>query len=145
METRTEEEKLTQAAIEVVLGGQTYKIAPLVIKESRGWRKKVITLIAPLPGLTNVDTDDMESFQAVLNALLVTMPDQVIELFFEYAKELDPVKIEAVATDAEIAKAFEVVISVAFPLAQSAPDVLKRLQTKPEVKPAKPRKTTRSP
>ncbi len=147
MMERTEEEIIIQATIDVVLGGKEYKIAPLVIKDSRGWRKKVIAMIAPLPGVTKVDTDDMESFQAVLTTLLVTMPDQVIELFFEYAKDLKQEEVEAVATDAEIAEAFEAVIKVAFPLAQSAPDILKRLQpeAEPKVKTVKSRKLIPSP
>ncbi len=127
MEKRTEEQIIAQASIVVILGGKEYKIAPLVIRDSREWRAKVIKLIAPLPGYSKATTDDMEGFEQALTALLVTMPDQVIELFFDYAKELDPKEIEAVATDAEMADAFKEVIEVAFPLAQSAPEVVTRL------------------
>ena len=129
---RSEDEKLTQAPITVILGRKEYGIAPLVIRDSREWRKKVITLIAPLPGLTTVKTRDMKKFEEALTTLVVTMPDQVIELFFEYAKDLDREDIEGKATDAELAQAFKEVVAVAFPLAQSAPDVLVRLQEKPE-------------
>ncbi len=131
---RTEEDKLTQAPIMVTLGGKEYEVAPLVIRDSREWRKKVITLIAPLPGLSKATTRDMDKFEQALTTLVVTMPDQVIELFFEYAKELNQKEIEDIATDAELAQAFKEVIEVAFPLAQSAPDVLIRLQEKPETK-----------
>ena len=124
---RSEEDKVTQATIDVTLGGKEYKIAPMVIRDSREWRKKVIKLIGPLPGLVNINTDDAGGFEQALTALLVTMPDEVIALFFEYAKDLNQEEIEAVATDAEIAKAFEEVIAVAFPLAQSAPDIVKRV------------------
>ena len=123
----TEEEKLTQSPIVVILGGKKYDVAPLVIRDSRGWRRKVIALIAPLPGLSKVTTRDMDEFEAALKILVITMPDQVIDLFFEYAKDLKQEEIEAVATDAEMAEAFKEVIAVAFPLAQSAPDVIKRL------------------
>ena len=129
---RYEDEKLTQAPITVILGRKEYGIAPLVIRDSREWRKKVITLIAPLPGLTTVKTRDMKKFEEALTTLVVTMPDQVIQLFFEYAKDLDREDIEGKATDAELAQAFKEVVAVAFPLAQSAPDVLVRLQEKPE-------------
>ena len=130
VDKRTEEEKLTRADIMVTLGGKEYGIAPLVIRDSREWRKKVIGLIAPLAGLSKVTTDDMDSFEEALKTLLVTMPDQVIELFFDYARDLDQEEIEAVATDAEMAAAFKEVIAVAFPLAESGPDVITRLKTK---------------
>ena len=137
---RTEEDKLTQAPIVVILGGKEHNIAPLVIRDSREWRKKVISLIAPLPGLSKVTTDDMDSFEEALKTLLVTMPDQVIELFFDYAKDLSQEEIELVATDAEMAKAFEEVVAVAFPLAQSGPDVITRLYPK---EPKTTKKTSR--
>ena len=129
---RNEEEILTQAPIVVILGGAKYDVAPLVIRNSREWRKKVITLIAPLPGLSEATTRDMDQFEEALTTLVVTLPDQVIDLFFEYAKDLKQEEIELVATDAELAQAFKEVIAVAFPLAQSAPDVLARLQEEPE-------------
>ena len=127
MEKRTEDEIVTQASIEVILGGKTFKIAPLVIRDSRGWRKKVVDLIMPLPSMVKVTMDDEEDFGKVLNQILVTNPDQVIDLFFEYAKTLDREEIEGIATDAEIAAAFQEVIKIAFPLAQSPMKVMERL------------------
>ena len=124
---RTEEEKVACAPIVVILGGIEHSIAPLVIRDSREWRSKVIQLIAPLPQLVSTKIDTPEDFGQALTAMLVTMPDQVIDLFFDYAKDLNREEIEGIATDAEISKAFEEVISVAFPLAESAPKVLTRL------------------
>ena len=88
MTERTEEQKVGQAPIVVVLGKKEYEISPLVIRDSREWRKKVITLIAPLPGLTKATTRDMDKFEEALTTVVVTMPDQVIDLFFDYAKDL---------------------------------------------------------
>ena len=127
MEKRTEDEIVTQASIEVILGGKTFKIAPLVIRDSREWRKKVVALIMPLPALVKVTMDDEEDFGKVLNQILVTNPDQVIDLFFEYARDLDREEIEGIATDAEMAAAFQEVIKIAFPLAQSPMKVMERL------------------
>ncbi len=124
---RTEEDKILQSGIKVILGGQEYGIRPLVIKESREWRKKVIGLIAPLPQYAKVDTDSPEEFEKALTTLLVAMPDQVIDLFFDYAKDLPREEIEGKATDAEMAKAFEEVIKIAFPLAESLPKAMMRL------------------
>ena len=129
MKERTEEEKLTRAPILVILGGKKYEIAPLVIRDSRVWRKKLIALIASLPALVNttMDAENPKGFVDALTQMMVTMPEQVLDLFFDYAKELDREEIEGVATDAEIAKAFEEVVQVVFPLAQSLPKVLGHL------------------
>ena len=124
---RTEDDKLTQASIKVIFGGKEYEVKPLVIRDSREWRAKVIKLIAPLPGLVSTTTNTPEDFGQVLTEMLVNMPDQVIELFFEYAKDLNKDEIESIATDKEMATAFEAVLQVAFPLAESAPGVLTRL------------------
>lgn len=124
---RNEEDKILQTGIQVTLGGKEYEIRPLVIRESREWRKKVIGLIAPLPQMVKVDTDNPEEFEKVLATLLVVMPDQAIDLFFNYAKDLNREEIEGSANDAEMAEAFEEVMKVAFPLAQSLPNVMKRL------------------
>ena len=129
MSKRTEEEIVSQAPIVVILGKKEYNIAPLVIRESREWRKKVIGLLAPLPALVNTtsDTDNPEVFEGVLTQMMVTMPDQVMDLFFSYAKDLNQDEIEGVATDEEMAKAFEEVVKVAFPLVESLPKVMSHL------------------
>ncbi len=127
MTKRTEEEKLAQASIVVILGGKEYKIAPLVIRDSREWRKKVVTSLSSLPQYTRVTADDVELFGKAINAMLVVMPDQVIDLFFAYARGLNRQDIENVATDAEMAKAFEQVVEIAFPLASSLVGTMTKL------------------
>jgi len=116
---RTEEQKLVQAPIIVVLGGQEYEIKPLVIKESRAWRAEVAKVIGLLPQMASFTTDHPDEFQAGIAAILVGMPDQVVDLVFSYAPELNREEIEEVATDAEIARAFEQISEVAFPLVRS--------------------------
>jgi len=126
-ETRTEEQIVARVPIVVIFGDKEYKIAPLVIKDSREWRRKAIQLMAPLPQYANVTMENPEEFARVLTEMLVTMPDQVIDLFFEYAKDLNREEIEGIATDAEMVTAFEEVVKVAFPLAESLPKVMARL------------------
>ena len=129
MSERTEEAIITMSDFDVILGGETYKISPLVIRDSREWKKKVIDLIKPLPGMINktVDTEHPEEFGDVLGQMMIEMPEQVLDLFFGYAKDLDREYIESVATDMEVAAAFEAVVKVAFPLASSAPKILGHL------------------
>ena len=95
MVKRTEEDKAAQAPILVTLGGVQHEIKQLVIRDSRVWRKKIIGLIAPLPKLVNVTMDDAEGFEDVLNQMMVTMPDQVIDLFFFLQLAIRPIMLDS--------------------------------------------------
>lgn len=128
--SRSEEDKLCQAGIKVILGGKEYSIPPLVIRESREWRGKVIKLIAPLPEYANVTIDEAEKFEKVLSLMLVDMPDQVLNLFFEYAKGLNREEIENTATDEELTQAFNEVVKIAFPLARALPEAMTQILPK---------------
>ena len=116
---RTEEEKLVQAPLKVILAGREWEIKPLVIREAREWRKKVVGVFRKLPGYMKANSDDPEAFNEAMQAMLVDMPDDLTELFFGYARELDRDEIEGAATDDELGKAFEEVMAYAFPLSQS--------------------------
>ena len=115
---RTEEQKLAQVPVTVVFGGKEYLIRPLVIKESREWRQKVIKVLTELPQFTKVTSDDPKKFNSALESLLITMPDTVVDLFFSYAKDLNREEIESIATDSEMAIAWDKVVELAFPLLQ---------------------------
>lgn len=123
---RTEEEKTARVPIVVELGGKQYEIAPLVIRDSREWRKKYAEATAPLFQMVNIKVDETDAFGDILKKMLVVMPDQVIDLFFDYAKALNREEIESIATDAEIASAFEEVVKLALPLAESLPKAMGR-------------------
>lgn len=124
---RTEEDKVVQAKVCVILGGEKHYITPLVIKDSREWRKGVVGLLSSLPEYAKVTTDTPDEFKEALNAIMVALPDQVTDLFFLYAKDLNREEIEGKATDAELAKAFELVIEIAFPLAKSLTKTMEHL------------------
>jgi hypothetical protein len=121
---RTEEDKVCRATIMVMLGGKEHQICPLVIRDSRIWRKGVAEALAQLPRYASITTEDPDAFGAAMLAMLVDMPDTVADLFFGYAKDLNREEIEAVATDAELAQAFKEVTSIAFPLVESLSGVL---------------------
>lgn len=115
---RSEDDKITQAPIMLSFGGKEYELKPLVIKESRKWRKQFAEVLKGLPLFVNA-IDTHKHFEQVINGMFMDVPDQVIDLIFAYAKNLPKEEIEAVATDAEMAIAFEAVMEVAFPLARS--------------------------
>jgi len=121
---RTEEQKILQSPVVVVLGGEEHQIKPLVIKDSREWRRKLASALGKLPEILQTTTDTPDSFSHALNAMLFEMPETVADLFFSYAKELNRDEIEGIATDAELASAFEEVVKIAFPLSGVLPKVL---------------------
>jgi len=121
---RTEEQKAFQEPIKVILGGVERDVKPLVIKYSRPWRKKVIDIISTLPKYAQADTNKPEEFAEAVKVLLVESQDDIIDLFFEYARELPREEIEDVATESEIAVAFEVVLNLAFPLSETLPAMM---------------------
>ena len=114
---RNEDQIVSQEPIKVSFGGKEYEIKPLVIKESREWRRKFAEILGTLPLFTNTNTP--ESFQKIVNGMFMDIPDNVVDLIFDYAKDLPREEIEAVATDAEMSKAFESIIEVAFPLSRA--------------------------
>jgi len=116
---RSEEQIVNQDSLVVKFSGKEYQIRPLVIKESREWRKKIAEMLGQLPQYVTATTNKPDDFKQALNGMLVEMPDKVVDLVFEYGKNLPRDEIEAVATDAEMAKAFESILEVAFPLARS--------------------------
>ena len=117
-QNRSDEDKVTQAPIKISFGGKEYDLKPLVIKESREWRKQFADVLKGLPLFVNA-IDTTKHFEQVINGMFLDTPDKVVDLVFAYAKDLPREEIEAVATDDEMAKAFEAIIEVAFPLARS--------------------------
>ena len=103
MEERSEEDKLTQAPLIVTLGGKPFEVAPLVIKYSREWRKKSLPLIAFLVGYSRKSEDEMLD---AITELFTTKTDEILDSFFEYARDLKREEIELIATDGEIITAF---------------------------------------
>jgi len=118
MDKRTEEQIVTQASILVSFGGKEYELKPLVIRESREWRRQFAAILGELPLFVSV-ADTTEHFQQVINGMFMDVPDKVIDLIFAYAKDLPRDEIEAVATDVEMSVAFERILEVAFPLSRS--------------------------
>jgi len=114
---RTEEEILTQTGgIKVLLGGKAYALPPPVIRKAKLFRQHIAELSSELAKLAQVSSDNPNEFEAGIKTIMFTMPDKVLDLFFEYADNLDRETIENTATEAEIADAFGEVMKQAFPL-----------------------------
>jgi len=117
-EKRSEDQVVTQAPIKAIFGGKEYEIKLLVIKESREWRRQFAEVLGTLP-LFVKPTATPKQFNEVINGMFLNVPDSIMDLIFAYGKDLPREEIEAVATDVEMAKAFESILEVAFPLARS--------------------------
>jgi len=116
MAERTEEQKIFHEPIKVVFGGKEFEVEPLTIKDSRVWRAKVWEVMVELPKTTKVSSAEPDKFEAALKSMLVSTPDTVIDLFFAYAKNLNREEIEGIATETEMAIAWQKVAELAFPL-----------------------------
>jgi len=124
---RSEEQIIAQAPVSVHFAGKEYKIKLLNIKEAREWRAKLSEMMGQLSPAVNATTDTPEKFQEAMNSLLVEMPDKITDLVFDYARDLPREDIESISTDAEMALAFESILEVAFPLAQSVTGITGKL------------------
>jgi hypothetical protein len=113
-QTKVKSKEITM--LKVILGGKEYELRPLTIKESREWREKAVELLSPLPEYAAITTDTPESFVEAVRKLALVQPARELDLFFEYAKDLDREKIENEATDAEMAIAFAQVFETVFAL-----------------------------
>uniref|UniRef100_A0A6M3IX45 Uncharacterized protein n=1 Tax=viral metagenome TaxID=1070528 RepID=A0A6M3IX45_9ZZZZ len=112
---RTEEDKIVQSPVKVILGGREYEIKPLPIKYSLPWVKKVAGILVNILPMANIASDD-EAFSGAFNEIMVSRPEELVGLFFEYARDLNKAEIEETASSAEIVNAFEEVLSLERPL-----------------------------
>ena len=108
---RTEDDKVTQSGIKVMLGGKEYEIVPLVIKYSKEWRKKALPLLSDLLQYTQI-SGETEGFKEAMVELFTTKTDGMVDSFFEYARDLPREEIEDIATDGEVILAFMEVFNV---------------------------------
>lgn len=126
MTERTEEQKLGQESISVVLGGKSYDIRPLAIRRSGEWRRKSMPLIGFLMSYSRLakgeGPETSEAMEQATIELFTTKTDAILESFFEYGHDLPRDEIEESATDGEIIVAFLEVFNVfVAPLSVTAP------------------------
>lgn len=124
MVSQTDKKKGSRTPIVVVFRGAEYKVEPLAVKDSRLWREKVVLTLGDLSKYAEITPGKPNEFKEALQALLIAMPNTVVDLFFEYAKGLNREEIEAIATDEEMAVAFGQVAKVAFTLSKSLGDAM---------------------
>ena len=112
---RDEEDILLQRPLDVTLAGKPYTIKLLPIRAQAEWRKKVVSLLSGFLAMSEISTDNPEEFETALASILIDTPEKMLDLFFEYARELDRDEIENTATGAEVAVAFKKIVAVVLP------------------------------
>ncbi len=122
---RTEEDKLTQSPVKVSFGGKEYEIKPLPIKYSLPWVKKVVKVLVGIIPLIEITSDKEQVFADAFGEILVARPEQLIDLLFEYAKNLNRGEIEEIASSGEVIHAFEEVMNFERPLFGMVPRAFK--------------------
>lgn len=128
-QVRTEEDAVLMTPLVVILGGKKYNVKLLCLRESAEWRVTFIDTVGSLPQAVTGTTEAPQDYTAVLKVLLTTMPEKAIELFFAYAKGLEPVRetIMTTANDHEMAIAFKAVFKQAYPLSTALVDAITEL------------------
>jgi hypothetical protein len=107
----------------ITLGGQTYTVAELPLRQNAAWRQRLSALVASvtdLVGALQIDlanTGDLVSVVNQVRDVLLEAPDQVAALLFDYAPELaaDRVRIENEVYESELLTAFVEVLKLAYP------------------------------
>jgi hypothetical protein len=115
MSKRTDQQKVAQTAIEVKFGEETFRVKPLTIEYSLPWVDKVVKVLVGVIPLADMSSSDARWGEAI-GQYMVQRPRELIDLFFEYARDLDRPEIEKKATSAQIVAAFEGVMSMESPL-----------------------------
>ena len=110
---RTEEQKLMQELVMVVLGGKEYEIKPLVLSKAAPWRRKFIALyISSLMSVAS--SDDPKNLSSAMEDIVLHKPDEIADLFYEYTG-FNREEIENSATSKEFQIACEEVIALEAP------------------------------
>lgn len=123
----------------VTLGGQSYTIKALPIRQSKAWRTKLegpfAELSTALEGAGRIELSsgvDIGRLVRTLSGTLIGSIDLLMDLLFEYSPELaaDRERIEAEAYDEEALEALAEVLRLAYPFGRALALVTGRMESK---------------
>ena len=116
---RTTEDKQIEKAIELDLGGAKYPVQPKSYKRSKEWCAKYSEYVKKVTDVEQAETKNIKPTELAENMtyLMFDSFDELVDLFFEYADELQPDrdKIEDTATAWEIYIALQEIVGLANP------------------------------
>lgn len=113
---RTEEQKTSQAPLEVKFGETIYRLPILRFRQSEVWREKMAASHQDMVSKLSAQGFAGEQIMDGLYGTLVLFPKKTLELIVAYAPtQLDYEKIADEATDEQVASAFSSIMGAAFP------------------------------
>ena len=115
MGERTDGDKLGKLGVMVTLGASEYEIRPLVIAQSRAWRKQAAEVLDSLGAMSDLDLERAGDMISAARVFLTQTIDTLFDLLFAYAPELPRDEIENTATDEQAVTALIEVFKLAFP------------------------------
>ncbi len=124
---RTDEAVLTRQHLELTLGGEKRLVRPLVLRDSRAWKRKVAEAFAELGALdsSTLNLADPAGVRQALELIAVTVPERITDLVLAYAPELDREWFEAHVTDEEATEALVKMLEVTFPFLRRTSDLVR--------------------
>lgn len=112
MLTRTEEQKIQKAPLEMTFGAMKYQVKPLTLNPAREWRVKFNEAMAPI-------ADNFQSTNGLVSRglaeALTQFPEKILDLICAYAPDLDRSMVEANATEEQLVAAWNDLLVVAYP------------------------------
>jgi hypothetical protein len=114
MSTRTEEQVMSRAPIEVTLGDTKYSIPILAVVPQRDWRKNLFATLVPILAVFHFDAEG-KTVTDGLTAALLQFPEKLADMVFLYAPSLPQQEILASATEEQLCVVFTRIMNVAFP------------------------------
>jgi hypothetical protein len=118
MVERTDSDKLSREPVMVKLGNTEYPIHPKPIIESRKWKKLAKKEIDKIDPVFNVQMEDYQKSLPLLKELIFENLDNLVDLVFEWEKELPKKEIMNTATEEEMIDALIIILRMAFPFAK---------------------------
>jgi hypothetical protein len=130
MAERTEIQKLLKLPAKVKLGEGEYDIKPLPLQYSLPWRDKVFNLFISSTQYSKITSDDTAAFNEAMKSVMVTSPDMIIDLFFEYARDLKRDDVLKVADSNQLLEAWGKIIEFESPFLGSLLKTVNLLKTR---------------
>ena len=116
--SRTDEAKLLQVPISIVLAGKDYEVPVPSYAVNRNWRQAFCDYSRRIAALSKMDAEDPASIEVHAETAIMGQVDGLIDLVFLASPELQEIReeIEATATEGELLDAAEKVMEVLSPL-----------------------------
>ena len=126
MKERSESDIIAKSPVEVMLGSVKYPIKPLTLTPARKWRSLLVEAMNDVVQ-SMAQPEVVGNLGPALTTALIQFPEKLCDLVFAYAPYLDKEKIldeTEGATEEQMAEAYAVCMSFAYPLLGHLPKTI---------------------